>query len=100
MDEDHRGGVGRESQLAGSDRSAEAAAMIVLERYSAGEISAREAARELGPAATEHDVFAGMVAAHLPLPVPSSEEIAAEVAALRRLYGPHGPGSALASTNL
>jgi hypothetical protein len=65
--------------------------MTVLERYSAGQISAREAAKELGPAATEHDVFAGVVAAHLPLPLPSSEEIAAEVAALRRLYGPHGP---------
>jgi hypothetical protein len=62
-----------------------------LQRYSAGEISSRQAAKELGPSATEHDVFAGILAAHLPLPLPSSDVIAREIAALHALYGPHGP---------
>jgi len=65
--------------------------LTILRRYAAGEISSREAAKELGPQATEHDVFAGIVAAHLSLPRPSPEEVAREVAALRALYGPHGP---------
>ena len=65
--------------------------MSVLQRYAAGEISSREAAKELGHGATEHDVFAGIVAAHLPLPRPPAEDVAREVAALRALYGPHGP---------
>jgi hypothetical protein len=65
--------------------------LTVLQRYAAGEISSRQAAKALGPKATEHDVFAGVIAAHLPLPQPSPEEIASEVQALRRLYGPHGP---------
>ena len=63
----------------------------ILQRYSAGEISARQAAKEMGPKATEHDVFAGIVAANLPLPSPSPDDVAREVAALRALYGPHGP---------
>jgi hypothetical protein len=58
-----------------------------LRRYSAGEISARQAARAMGPQASEHDVFAGILAAHLPLPVPPPEDLAREVAALRMLYG-------------
>jgi len=45
----------------------------------------------MGPGASEHDVFAGIIAAHLALPMPSPEEVAREVAALRALYGPHGP---------
>jgi hypothetical protein len=36
-------------------------------------------------------VFAGIRAAHLPLPLPTEAEIAAEIEGLRRLYGPHGP---------
>ncbi len=92
MDEDNSQRGGRESELGRQDRAAEDIIVAVLKRYSAGEISAREAAREIGPTATEHDVFAGVLAAHLPLPLPSPEEIAGEVAALRRLYGPHGPG--------
>jgi hypothetical protein len=45
----------------------------------------------LGPDATEHDVFAGVIAARLPLPAPTPAELALEVAALRAFYGPHGP---------
>ena len=63
----------------------------MLQRYAAGEISSRQAAKEMGPKATEHDVFAGLVAARLPLPEPEPQEVAREVAALRALYGPHGP---------
>jgi hypothetical protein len=65
--------------------------LSILHRYSAGEISAREAVRELGPDASEHDVFAGIVAAHLRLPEPPPADVAREVQALRALYGPHGP---------
>jgi hypothetical protein len=65
--------------------------LSILQRYAAGEISARQAAKEMGPKATEHDVFAGMVAAQLPLPSPPPDDLAREVAALRALYGPHGP---------
>jgi hypothetical protein len=65
--------------------------MTILRRYSAGEISAREAAKCLGPHATQHDVFAGIVECGLPLPQPTPEELAREVAALRAFYGPHGP---------
>jgi len=65
--------------------------LSILQRYAAGEISARQAAKFLGPKATEHDVFAGIVAAHLPLPQPTPEELAREVAALRAFYGPHAP---------
>jgi hypothetical protein len=64
--------------------------MKILQRYAAGEISARQAAKEIGPKASEHDVFAGVVAAHLRLPEPPAADVAGEVAALRALYGPHG----------
>lgn len=63
----------------------------ILRRYAAGEIFARQAAKEIGPKATEHDVFAGIVAAKLPLPSPPSDDVAREVAALRAFYAPHGP---------
>jgi hypothetical protein len=69
----------------------DARVLAILQRYAAGEISARQAAREIGPKASEHDVFAGIIAAHLTLPEPSSADIAREVAPLRDLYGPHGP---------
>jgi hypothetical protein len=65
--------------------------MTVLRRYSAGEISAREAAKGLGPEATQHDVFAGVIAAGLPLPLPAPEDLGREVAALRAFYRPHVP---------
>lgn len=45
----------------------------------------------MGPEATGHDVFAGMIAARLPLPSPPPEQLAREIAALHALYGPHGP---------
>lgn len=71
--------------------AADIQALTILQRYSAGALSAREAARELGPRATEHDVFAGILAARLPLPLPSAEQLENEVAALHALYGPHRP---------
>jgi len=61
--------------------------LTILRRYSAGEISAREAARAMGAEATEHDVLAGMIAARLPLPSPPPEQIEREIAALRAFYG-------------
>ena len=70
---------------------ADANTLTVLRRYAAREISSREAAKALGPNATEHDVFAGVIAADLPLPRPTPEELANQVAALRAFYGPHGP---------
>ena len=45
----------------------------------------------MGPRASEHDVFAGILAARLRLPEPPAADVAREVAALRALYGPHGP---------
>ncbi|MBF0591224.1 MAG: hypothetical protein HQL02_03965 [Nitrospirae bacterium] len=63
----------------------------ILQRYAAGEISSRQAAQEIGPEASEHDVFAGILAAQLPLPEPAPEDVAREVAALRVLYGQYGP---------
>jgi len=68
----------------------DASALAILRRYSTGEISAREAAKALGPTSSEHDVFAGLIAAGLPLPSPPPEQIAREVEALRALYGPQG----------
>ncbi len=65
--------------------------LSILKRYAAGEISSRQAAKEMGPGATEHDVFAGILAAQLRLPEPPAADVAREVAALRALYGPHGP---------
>jgi hypothetical protein len=91
MERNHRSPAKRQSQVGGERDAAEARALTILRRYSAGEISARDAARELGAKATEHDVFAGMRAARLPLPSPPPQEIAREVEALRALYGPHGP---------
>ncbi len=91
MKHHHQSGGGGESQPGRTDCATDQIALTILQRYSAGEISSREAAKELGSGATEHDVFAGIIAAHLPLPLPAPEEIAYEVAALRALYGPHGP---------
>jgi hypothetical protein len=91
MEQHHQTGGGRESEPRRAGGAADEVTLTILQRYAAGEISARQAAKELGPEATEHDVFAGMVAAHLPLPQPTAEEIANEVQALRTLYGPHGP---------
>ncbi len=62
-----------------------------LRRYSSGEISVRHAAKDMGPCAGEHDVFASIVAAHLALPLPPSDEVARQVAAQHALYRPHGP---------
>jgi hypothetical protein len=44
----------------------------------------------MGPRASEHDVFAGILAAGLALPVPAAGDVAREVEGLRGLYGPHG----------
>ena len=92
MEVHHIPGERRETEPGGADAAPGAAhALTILQRYSAGDISAREAARELGPRATEHDVFAGILAAGLRLPMPPPEQVEREIAALSALYGPHGP---------
>ena len=91
MEQHHQTSGGGEPEPRRPGRATGEVALTVLESYAAGEISSRQAAKALGPQATEHDVFAGILAAHLPLPQPSSEDVAREVAALRALYGPHGP---------
>jgi hypothetical protein len=88
MEHDHQSGGRSQSGSGSADRAADEARKLgILKRYAAGEISAREAAKELSPAATEHDVYAGILQAHLPLPLPSAEVIAQEVETLRQLYG-------------
>jgi hypothetical protein len=91
MEQHHQTGAGSEPESQRPDGAPDAKALTILQRYSAGEISAREAAKELGPQATQHDVLAGMIAAQLPLPQPTPEELAREVAALHAFYGPHFP---------
>jgi hypothetical protein len=91
MEQHRQTGAGRQSETRYSGVAPDPRTLTILHRYCAGEISAREAAREIGPQASEHDVFAGVVAADLRLPEPSPGEMAREVAALRDLYGPHGP---------
>ncbi|MEJ0045654.1 MAG: hypothetical protein WDN04_05625 [Rhodospirillales bacterium] len=83
-------GVEREPEPGRPAGAADRQTLTILQRYAAGEISASEAAHELGPRATEHDVFAGILAAGLPLPQPAPEQLAREVAALQALYGPRG----------
>nr|WP_294507171.1 hypothetical protein [uncultured Rhodopila sp.] len=92
MEHHHRAGGGGESGSQDPGGAPDENALIILRRYSAGEISAREAAECLGPNATQHDVFAGIIAAALPLPQPTPDELAREMAALRAFYGPHVPG--------
>jgi len=60
--------------------------MSVLEAYAKGELSPSEATRQLGPKATEHDLFQAMRDAHLPIPTPPRAVIDAEVASLERLW--------------
>jgi hypothetical protein len=57
----------------------------VLARYSAGEVSSREAAKE--PGVDQHCILAGMIEAGLPLPVSPANELAGEFASLHHLYG-------------
>ncbi len=57
----------------------------VLARYSAGEISSREAAKELG--VDQHCILAGTIVACLPVPVSAANELAAQFASLHHLYG-------------
>ena len=91
MEQHREEGGGGEPEPSRPRGATDALTMTVLQRYAAGEISSRQAAKALGPKATEHDVFAGIVAAHLSLPQPTPEELATQVAALRAFYGPHGP---------
>ena len=91
MERHHQAGGGSESVNRSASNASEAGTLKILQRYVAGEISSRQAAKEMGSAASEHDVFAGVVAANLPLPQPPADDVAREVAALRALYGPHGP---------
>jgi hypothetical protein len=91
MERHYQKGAEREPEPRREGAAPDARVLTILQRYAGGEISAREAARELGPDASEHDVFAGIVAAHLRLPEPPPADVAREVEALRALYGPHGP---------
>jgi hypothetical protein len=91
MERHHQTSGGREPEPRREGDAPDTRTLKILQRYAAGEISARQAAKEMGPKASEHDVFAGVVAAHLRLPEPPAEDVAREVAALRALYGPHGP---------
>ncbi|MGH6841600.1 MAG: hypothetical protein ACREDV_05835 [Methylocella sp.] len=91
MERHHQTGGGGESEPRREGDAPDTRNLKILQRYAAGEISARQAAKEIGPKASEHDVFAGVVAALLHLPEPPAEDVAREVAALRALYGPHGP---------
>jgi hypothetical protein len=91
MERHHQTGGGSQSEARRAGIATDTHALAILQRYAAGEISSRQAAKELGPKASEHDVFAGILEAGLPLPEPPAEEVAREVAALRALYGPHGP---------
>lgn len=68
-------------------------ALGILKLYAAGEISAREAAWRMGPAATEHDVYVGTLRAGLSVPSPPEDVVAAEVAALRGLFGRRRDGA-------
>jgi hypothetical protein len=60
----------------------------ILQSYSDGQLSAREAVEALGPFATQHDLFAGVIAAGLPLPVPMAQELSEQLATVQRLYQP------------
>ncbi len=91
MERHHHESGGSEPDPRRESDAPDARTLKVLQRYGAGEISARQAAKEIGSRATEHDVFAGILAARLPLPSPPPADIAREVADLRALYGPHGP---------
>ena len=86
-------GKGSESESHSSHGAADVLTISIIQRYSKGEISSREAAKAMGPQATEYDVFASLVAARLPLPQPTQEELSSQVAALRALYGPNWPRS-------
>jgi len=91
MERHHQESGGSQSEARREGDAPDTRTLKILQRYAAGEISARQAAKEMGPKASEHDVFAGVVAAHLPLPLPPPDDVAREVAALRTLYGPHVP---------
>lgn len=91
MERHHQEGDGSEPEPRREGDAPDTCTLTILHRYAAGEISARQAAREMGAKATEHDVFAGVLALQLPLPSPPPADVAREVAALRALYGPHGP---------
>jgi hypothetical protein len=58
----------------------------ILRSYSEGQITAREAMMKLGRETSLHDVYAMTISAGLPLPLPSSTELARELAACRTLF--------------
>jgi hypothetical protein len=94
MERHHQESRGGQSPSRREGAASDARRLTILRRYVTGEISARQAAKEIGPDASEHDVFDGLIAARLPLPSPPPDDVAREVAALRALYGPTVRGCA------
>ena len=86
MERDLKAGTGHGPRSDHADHPPDERTLAILRRYSAGEISAREASYAMGGDASEHDVYVQTVRAGLPIPSPPPEVIEAEVAALRRLY--------------
>jgi hypothetical protein len=68
-------------RLSAAPQPSDAMIEQVIREYSAGSISARRAAADLGDWATEHDVFDLLRHLALPIPTSSEERMSAEVAA-------------------
>ena len=86
VERDRKTGAGRQSLVAGADRPADERTVLILQRYAAGEISAREAAWTIGSDASEHEVYVWTLDAGLEVPTPSIETVRLEVEAMRRMY--------------
>ncbi len=61
--------------------------LAVLKRYSAGEISANQAASFMEPGASAHDVYSRVVQAGLHLPSPPQAVIDAQIQQALKLFG-------------
>lgn len=86
MDEDLEAGAGGQPGGAYAGDPPDERTLAILKRYAAGEIAARQTAWELGPDATEHDVYVLTLNAGLTVPSPPPETVKREVEALQRLY--------------
>ena len=78
-------GAHRKPAVIDDDHPPDQRALAVLRRYSDGELSPREAARAIGDDATEHDVYAGILLARLPLPVPPAAELRKQIEAAKAM---------------